>query len=488
MKISLENNKNSRIQILLKDPITKNILYIFGSMSEASKYLDISYKTFQRHLNIHPVQIYGAPDFIRKWYSLDKVIWEKSEKFLEIPPAATCAAARLPIQPPHRARAVPLPLEIKNLLLGPKLVEKSKESFIDDNLGSYQTKKSSAVAATFQHSQRWSKSWSRCLTLTARPFDRHWDTAKSWQINNAHSVINRMQSHHPFRPYADAVGGPGFRAVLQAGLHTRWRSSVNAERVKRDKKELNYVLKYRGTDWKKNDVTEEIKSVTEGKVGIYLIENLMNNFKFIGAIKSAGKDKLGFYRAFRKIVLNNSERYVFLRNDIKSYGIESFNFIILEFTREQEVVMKKNLYITKLDPEYNKKQLDKTRNRETPQLDPPPLPVALLHTLVWPRSYPRPSGGGEGKGVCTFSQPNAMRRSFGRIRTHPEKIISIIFGIFLQGGSYAERREYSTMKGLVKGGTRICFEQEDSNVEYLMSFWKDIAEMGYCRQEKPRNV
>jgi hypothetical protein len=220
-----------------------------------------------------------------------------------------------------------------------------------------------------------------------------------------------------------------------------------------DKKELNYELEY--VDLKNKDVTEKIKSATEGKVGIYFIENLVNNFKYVGAVKSVGKDKLGFYRAFRKIVFNNSERYIFLKNDMKSYGIESFRFVILEFTNEQEVVMKKNLYITKLDPEYNKKQLDKSGDR------------AVLKEIPIPLK------------ICAFSH----------IGPHPEKIISIIFGRLL-GDSYAERREYSTSKGLassrVKGGTRICFQLEDSNVEYLMAFWKDIAEMGYCRQEKPK--
>lgn len=340
MKINLKNNK-----ILLKDPITKKILYIFDSMSEASKYLHISYKTFQRHLHINPVLISGAPDFIKKLYDLDVVIWEKSEKFVEIP------------------------LEIKNLLFNPKFVEVNKKS---------------------------------------------------------NPVSIRLA---PILEYSK-------KSETELG-----------------KKEWKYKLEY--VNLKNNDVTEKIKSDTEGKVGVYLIENLVNNFQFIGIVKSAGKDKLGFYRTFRKIVFSNSERYVLLKNDIKSYGIESFKFVILEFTNEQEVVIKKNLYITKLDPEYNKKQFYKTTNRETPLLIKP----------------------------CAFSSSNT--KSLNRIGPHTEKIISIIFGTLL-GDSYAERREYSTKEGLVKGGTRICFQQEDSNVEYLMSFWKDIAEMGYCRQEKPK--
>jgi hypothetical protein len=60
MKINFKNNNNSKVQVLFKNPITKDILYAFDSISEASKYLHISYKILQRHFNINPVQIYGA--------------------------------------------------------------------------------------------------------------------------------------------------------------------------------------------------------------------------------------------------------------------------------------------------------------------------------------------------------------------------------------------------------------------------------------------
>lgn len=81
-----------------------------------------------------------------------------------------------------------------------------------------------------------------------------------------------------------------------------------------------------------------------------------------------------------------------------------------------------------------------------------------------------------------FIRPNV--KSINRIGPHSEKIISIIFGTLL-GDSYGERRKYSVKGGIRKGGTRITFQQEDSNREYLMKFWKDVAEMGYCRNQEP---
>lgn len=349
MKINSKTNIQ-KTQILLKNPRTKKIIYIFDSIIEASKYLNISYKTFQRHLKKNPIQMYGAPDFIKKIYNLDQVIWENSDKLVLIP------------------------LEIRDLKI--KLVKLSKFCNSNDSLIS----------------------------------------DKSVLLKNK-QLVKESEEWRPF------------------------------------KKEFNSVLEY--VDLKNKDVAEKIKKDTEGKVGVYLIKNLVNNFKFVGVVKSVGKDRLGFYRAFRKIIFNNSERYLFLKNDIKIHGIECFKFVILEFTNEQEVVTKKNLYITKFKPEYNKKQLSRTVNKEVPK----------------------------SIKICAFSNPNT--KSYHRIGPHLEKIISIIFGTLL-GDSFAERRKYKTQKGVVKGGTRICFQQEDSNMEYLMSFWKEIAEMGYCRLEKPK--
>jgi len=52
-----------------------------------------------------------------------------------------------------------------------------------------------------------------------------------------------------------------------------------------------------------------------------------------------------------------------------------------------------------------------------------------------------------------------------RYGPHNIDIISIIFGTLL-GDSHAERRSYNTIN---KGrGTRISFQQENSNMEYLI--------------------
>ena len=70
-----------------------------------------------------------------------------------------------------------------------------------------------------------------------------------------------------------------------------------------------------------------------------------------------------------------------------------------------------------------------------------------------------------------------------RYGPHNIDIISIIFGTLL-GDSHAERRSYNTIN---KGrGTRISFQQENSNMEYLIWLWKYLCERGYTTPIKPK--
>jgi ubiquinol-cytochrome c reductase cytochrome b subunit len=62
-----------------------------------------------------------------------------------------------------------------------------------------------------------------------------------------------------------------------------------------------------------------------------------------------------------------------------------------------------------------------------------------------------------------------------RIGPHNYNILCLIFGSLL-GDSYAETRNNST---------RIHFQQEDSNVNYLHYTWKLVNKAGYCSDEKP---
>lgn len=192
---------------------------------------------------------------------------------------------------------------------------------------------------------------------------------------------------------------------------------------------------------------EDIKIKTKEKIGIYMIENNINKKKWIGIVKSSGKDKSGFYRNIRKLFKTTAPRFFNLKNDIKKYGVLNFTIYILKFSNTHEDIKE---YISYYKPEYNIEKKFKKSN--------------LINEIP-------------------FNKPKT--KSYNRIGPHSEEIISIIFGTLL-GDSYAERQEYLTSNGKKKGGTRIIFQQEDKNVEYLMKFWSILAERGYCSDKKPK--
>ena len=76
-------------------------------------------------------------------------------------------------------------------------------------------------------------------------------------------------------------------------------------------------------------------------------------------------------------------------------------------------------------------------------------------------------------------------KSIKRYGPHNIDIISIIFGTLL-GDSHAERRSYKVKKGVILGNTRISFQQENSNMEYLIWLWNYLSERGYATPIKPK--
>lgn len=64
-----------------------------------------------------------------------------------------------------------------------------------------------------------------------------------------------------------------------------------------------------------------------------------------------------------------------------------------------------------------------------------------------------------------------------RIGPHNKDILSIIFGSLL-GDGYAEKRNSGT-------GTRICFYQEHSHVEYSFYLHSFLSQLGYCNVKEP---
>jgi hypothetical protein len=69
-----------------------------------------------------------------------------------------------------------------------------------------------------------------------------------------------------------------------------------------------------------------------------------------------------------------------------------------------------------------------------------------------------------------------LSRPTNKIGAHNIDILSFFYGTLL-GDSYGEKRSNST---------RITFQQENSNMEYLMWFHKYVSERGYCNPMIPK--
>lgn len=96
--------------------------------------------------------------------------------------------------------------------------------------------------------------------------------------------------------------------------------------------------------------------------------------------------------------------------------------------------------------------------------------ISLFLVLITPITAPVTGGQG--------IKPKVSRlKDIYRIGPHNIDVISIIFGSLL-GDAHAEKRSMGI-------GTRICFFQEDSHVEYLLHVHKMLSESGYCNPKIP---
>ena len=73
--------------------------------------------------------------------------------------------------------------------------------------------------------------------------------------------------------------------------------------------------------------------------GIYCIENLINNKKYIGQSKN-------IYRRWKQHIKDSEVKQLPLYKSMRKYGIENFNFFILEECKIAELSLREDYYIT----------------------------------------------------------------------------------------------------------------------------------------------
>lgn len=94
---------------------------------------------------------------------------------------------------------------------------------------------------------------------------------------------------------------------------------------------------------------KEISSYLKGKSGVYLWLHKTNGKYYVG---SSVNLRYRFYDYFSKSYFGKSGNTI-IANAISKYGLEVFEFVILEFTEKEETLSREQFFISTLKPEYN---------------------------------------------------------------------------------------------------------------------------------------
>lgn len=94
---------------------------------------------------------------------------------------------------------------------------------------------------------------------------------------------------------------------------------------------------------------KEISSFIKDKSGVYLWLQKTNGKYYVG---SSVDLRYRFYDYFSKSYLVKSGNTI-MANSISKYGLEAFEFIILEFTDKKDVLSREQFFIDSLKPELN---------------------------------------------------------------------------------------------------------------------------------------
>ncbi|KEP45605.1 GIY-YIG endonuclease (mitochondrion) [Rhizoctonia solani 123E] len=95
---------------------------------------------------------------------------------------------------------------------------------------------------------------------------------------------------------------------------------------------------------------KEISSFLKGKSGVYLWYLESSGKYYVG---SSVDLRYRFYDYFSESYFYKSGSSAIIANAIAKYGLDAFQFLILEFTEKSETLSREQFFIDTLEPEYN---------------------------------------------------------------------------------------------------------------------------------------
>jgi hypothetical protein len=138
------------------------------------------------------------------------------------------------------------------------------------------------------------------------------------------------------------------------GLHYRCRSCDTKAVKTSSQKRIEEKYKY-NTKWYRNNIEKDRIAVEKNHssvpVAIYMIKNLINGKRYIGAsIKPYRRVKqhLSYYKPDSRICGSTA-----IANEIKTYGKESYVWGVIEYVNKALLKERERYYINQYKPEYN---------------------------------------------------------------------------------------------------------------------------------------
>ena len=149
--------------------------------------------------------------------------------------------------------------------------------------------------------------------------------------------------------------------------------------------------------------------------GIYKIQNQINGDFYIGSSKDLKRRQKDHFSLLKR----NKNKSILLQRAVNKYGIDNFEFIILEECPIDQLFILEQKYVDELDPKYNICKLDVS------------VPIGLEHTpyknpeklveLAKQRLIDNPNFGWKSKKIVKLSENKEILKEYNSLKEYAEE-------------------------------------------------------------------